>query len=155
MTHKDFAGKFYLIYFGFTFCPDVCPISLMKMSKAMEIVRNSKEYSYFDLEGIFVSVDPDRDSNKRIEEYCRIFDKSLIGLTHKSNNNPELKEILKKFKIHVSKILLSEEEEEEDMKNLEQHAPEVIEKLSGFEKKKDERYTLDHSIIVYLFGPDN
>ena len=65
----------------------------------------------FDLETIFVSVDPDRDTNERIEEYCKIFDKNMMGLTHKSNDNPELKETLKKFKIHVSKILLSEAEE--------------------------------------------
>jgi len=102
-----------------------------------------------------VSVDPDRDSNERIEEYCKIFHPDLIGLTHKSNSNTELKEILKKFKIHVSKILLTDEEEEEDLKSLKEHAPEVIEKLSKYDKKKDEKYTLDHSIIVYLIGSDN
>jgi protein SCO1/2 len=118
-------------------------------------VKASKEYNYFDLEAAFVSVDPDRDSNERIEEYCKIFDPSIKGLTHKTNDNPELKEILRKFKIHVSKILLSEEEEQEDMKSLQEHAPEVIEKLGKLEKKKDDRYTLDHSIIVYLMGPDN
>ena len=155
VSHEDFAGKYYLIYFGFTFCPDVCPVSLMKMAKALNQVKASKEYNFFDLEAIFVSVDPDRDTNERIEEYCKIFDPSIIGLTHKANNNPELKDILKKFKIHVSKILLTDEEEAEDMKSLQEHAPQVIEKLSNLEKKKDEKYTLDHSIIVYLFGPDN
>jgi cytochrome oxidase Cu insertion factor (SCO1/SenC/PrrC family) len=127
----------------------------MKMSQALNTVKQSKEYNYFDLEALFVSVDPDRDTNERIEEYCKIFDPSIIGLTHKSNDNPELKEMLKKFKIHVSKILLTDEEEKEDMKSLQEHAPEVIEKLGKFEKKKDEKYTLDHSIIVYLIGPDN
>jgi protein SCO1/2 len=62
VTNKDFEGKYYLIYFGFTFCPDVCPVSLMKMVKAMNKVKSSKEYKYFDLEGIFVSVDPNRDN---------------------------------------------------------------------------------------------
>jgi len=118
VSHKDLEGKYYLIYFGFTFCPDVCPISLMKMANAMNIVKESKEHSYFDLESIFVSVDPDRDSNERIEEYCKIFDPSLRGLTHKENSSPELKEILKRFKIHVSKILLTDEEEKEDLKSL-------------------------------------
>ena len=131
VTHKDFQGKYYLIYFGFTFCPDVCPISLMKMAKALNTVKESKEGKYFDIEAIFVSVDPDRDSNERIEEYCKIFDPSIIGLTHKSNDNVELKELLKKFKIHVSKILLTDEEEAEDMKSLKEHAPEVIEKLGA------------------------
>lgn len=155
VTHKDFEGKYYLIYFGFTFCPDICPVSLNKMARAMNMVKKSKEYEYFDLEAIFVSVDPDRDSHERIEEYCKLFDPSLIGLTHQQNSNPELKEILKKFKIHVSKILLTDEEEEEDMKSLKEHAPEVLEKLGKYGKKKDEKYTLDHSIIVYLIGPDN
>ena len=41
------------------------------------------------------------------------------------------------------------------MKSLQEHAPEVIDKLGKFEKKKDDKYTLDHSIIVYLMGPDN
>lgn len=51
--------------------------------------------------------------------------------------------------------MLTDEEEQEDIKSLQEHAPQVIEKLSTFEKKKDEKYTLDHSIIVYLMGPDN
>lgn len=41
------------------------------------------------------------------------------------------------------------------MDSLKEHAPEVIEKLGGLGKKKDDKYTLDHSIIVYLMGPDN
>ena len=90
----------------------------MKMAKALQRVRESKEYKYFDLEAIFVSVDPDRDSDERIEEYCKIFDEKLIGLTHKKNDSVELKDMLKKFKIHVSKIFLTEEEEKEDLKSL-------------------------------------
>jgi protein SCO1/2 len=69
MTHKNLEGKYYLIYFGFTLCPDVCPISLNKTSKAKRIVQKSKEYQYFDLESIFVSLDPDRDTNERIRQY--------------------------------------------------------------------------------------
>lgn len=63
--------------------------------------------------------------------------------------------MLKKFKIHVSKIYLTDEEEKEDLKTLQENAPQVLEKMSQFENKKDEKYTLDHSIIVYLIGPDN
>jgi protein SCO1 len=157
VTHKNMAGKYYMIYFGFTYCPDVCPVSLMKMAKSLDNVRASKEANYFDIEGIFVSVDPNRDSNERIEEYTKIFHKDLIGLTHKKNDSPELKSILKKFKIHVSKIFLSDEDEKEDLETLKQNAPEVVEKLAKYEDatKQDEKYTLDHTIVVYLMGPDN
>ena len=51
--------------------------------------------------------------------------------------------------------MLTDEEEKEDMDSLKEHAPEVIEKLGELKKKKDDKYTLDHSIIVYLMGPDN
>ena len=129
VTHKQMAGKYYLIYFGFTFCPDVCPVSLMKLAKAVDKVKASKEYAYFEIVPIFVSVDPNRDSNQRIEEYVKIFHPDMIGLTHKKNDSPELKAILKSFKIHVSKIFLTDKDEEEDMKLLAENAPKVIKKM--------------------------
>ena len=137
MTHTAFAGKYYLIYFGFTYCPDVCPVSLMKVAKALDKVKASKEYAYFDLVPIFVSVDPDRDSNERIEEYTKIFHPDLVGLTHKTNSSPELKALLKNFKIHVSKIFLTEEDEQEDLKSMEENAPEVLKKMKEMDKKEN------------------
>lgn len=163
VTHASLAGKYYLIYFGFTFCPDVCPVSLMKLARAVDKVKESKEYAYFDIVPIFVSVDPNRDTNERIEEYCKIFHPDLMGLTHKKNDSPELKAILKSFKIHVSKIFLTEKDEEEDMKLLGENAPEVVKKMAEIDikekkptkKTEDDMYTLDHTIVVYLMGPNN
>lgn len=155
VTHRDYLGKYYLIYFGFTMCPDVCPISLQKITKAMNKVKKSKEYEYFELECIFVSLDPDRDSNRRIKEYCEIFDPSIRGLTHKTNDDPDLKKILKDFKIHSSKIYLSQEEEDEDAESLKENAPEVVEKMGELKPLKDDKYSLDHTIVTYLMGPDN
>jgi len=63
--------------------------------------------------------------------------------------------MLRKFKIHVSKIYLTDEEEKEDLDTLKENAPKVVEMMETIAPKKDEKYTLDHSIIVYLIGPDN
>jgi len=155
MTHKDFNGKYYLIYFGFTQCPDVCPMSLQKIAKALTKIRQSKEYKYFDLDCIFVSVDPDRDSYDRIKNYCELFNKNIIGLTGKSNDDPELKAMLKEFKIHSSKIYLTKEDEEIDRKNLERNVPEIVDAMKKVEPKSNMKYSLDHTIVTYLMGPNN
>jgi protein SCO1/2 len=155
VNHKDLAGKYYLIYFGFTQCPDVCPMSLNKISKVLDKVKMSKEYKYFDLECIFVSVDPDRDTPERIANYCKLFNKSIIGLTSKSNDDPDLKQMLKSFKIHSSKIYLSKEDEEIDKQNLERNVPHVVKEMSQLKPKNDMSYSLDHTIVTYLMGPNN
>ncbi len=155
ITHKDFQGKYYLIYFGFTQCPDVCPMSLQKIAKVLKKIRQSKEYKYFDIECIFVSVDPDRDSFERIKNYCRLFDDKIIGTTSPSNDDPTLKEMLKSFKIHSSKIYLSKEDEEEDLKNLKKNVPDVVNQMQNIKTKNNMKYSLDHTIVTYLMGPNN
>jgi cytochrome oxidase Cu insertion factor (SCO1/SenC/PrrC family) len=62
VSSKDLEGKYYLIYFGFTHCPDICPNSLTKLAKAVAKVKKTKEANFFDLKTVFISVDPDRDS---------------------------------------------------------------------------------------------
>jgi len=59
---KDLEGSYYLIYFGFTNCPDICPNSLIKLSRALQKIRKMPEHQYLNLKAIFVSVDPDRDT---------------------------------------------------------------------------------------------
>ncbi len=62
------------------------------------------EYQYLNLKTIFVSVDPDRDTPDKIDKFLSYFDKSFIGVSASSNNDPKLKECMKKFKIYASKI---------------------------------------------------
>jgi len=65
---KDFGssslqGNYYLLYFGFSLCPDICPISLMKMTKAIRKIKNSKEgKQYYKVKGVFVTVNPEYDT---------------------------------------------------------------------------------------------
>jgi protein SCO1/2 len=132
----DLDGKYYLIYFGFCRCPDVCPQSLHKLSKALEVIRKSPEKKYFDLETVFVSVDPDRDSKEDIEKFLKHFDKSIIPVTGKSNDDPSLRQMMFRFKIYASKIELEEEE-------------------AAADPTKPRPYTLDHTIITYLMDDEN
>ena len=132
----DLDGKYYLIYFGFCRCPDVCPQSLFKLTKALEIVRRSPEHQYFDLETVFVTVDPDRDTKEDIQKFLKHFDKRIIPVTAKSNNDPSLRQMMSRFKIHASKIELEEEEETAD-------------------PNSTRPYTLDHTIITYLMDDEN
>lgn len=77
---------------------------MMKIRKAVQIIKKQPESSFFKLSSVFVSVDPDRDSLEDIKKFISYFDKDMIGVTGKSNNDPQLKECMKKFKIYASKI---------------------------------------------------
>lgn len=157
-SHENLKGKYYLIYFGFTRCPDVCPMSLKNISKAVKEIRGIPEFKYFDLEIVFVSVDPDRDSLERLGKYVKCFDKNIIGVTGRSNMDPELKSAMKKFKIHASKIFLSDEQLKVDKQTLRRNAAYVMNRLGDKdepETNKSLQYSMDHTIITYLMGTDN
>lgn len=155
-SYKNLLGKYYLIYFGFTRCPDVCPMSLQKIVKAVSEIKNQPEYNYFDIEVVFVSVDPDRDSLSRIRQYTSLFNKDIIGVTGESNDDPNLKDTLKKFKIHSSKIYLSEEDQKVDNEVLKRNAAFIVENMGESNESKNElRYSLDHTIVTYLMGTEN
>jgi cytochrome oxidase Cu insertion factor (SCO1/SenC/PrrC family) len=76
-----------------------------------------------------VSIDPDRDSPERIRKYLDIFNKDFIGISGKTNDSKDLKEVLKTFKIYSSKM--------------------------NFEGGSPDNYTMDHTIISYLINPQN
>jgi protein SCO1/2 len=101
---KDLEGKYYLIYFGFTHCPDICPNSLTKLSRAVAKVKKSKEANFFDLKTVFVSVDPDRDTGEKIKKFVMNFDPEIIGVTGTNNQDPALRDCMKTFKIYASKL---------------------------------------------------
>jgi protein SCO1/2 len=69
--------KFGIIYFGYTYCPDVCPTALSDLSIALESLGNDRN-SY---QPIFISVDPERDTSEIIKDYILNFDPNLLGLT--------------------------------------------------------------------------
>jgi protein SCO1/2 len=75
---QDFRGKVVLLYFGYTFCPDICPTSLLATAAALRAL-NPAELAQ--VQTIFVSVDPERDTVKQLADYVRFFHPSIIGAT--------------------------------------------------------------------------
>lgn len=74
----DFRGKVTLVYFGYTHCPDVCPMALGVMAEAMRKVGESQADR---VAGIFISVDPRRDTPALLDQYATFFDKRITGVT--------------------------------------------------------------------------
>jgi len=78
VTQKTFLGEPVLLYFGFTTCPDVCPLDLAKMAG---IARRIRVEAGVDVTPVFVSIDPERDTPAKLKPYVRMFAKDFIGLT--------------------------------------------------------------------------
>lgn len=74
---EDFAGRFLLVNFGYTFCPDVCPIGLQTMTAALEQLGDQAAR----VQPLFITIDPDRDTPAVLKAYVEHFAPSLIGLT--------------------------------------------------------------------------
>ena len=85
-TKSDLMGKWTLMYFGFTKCPDECPTTMYQLSKLIKVLRD-KEYKLDDKQWILVSIDPERDTPEMIDNYAKGFDKDFIGV---SNNRSML-----------------------------------------------------------------
>jgi protein SCO1/2 len=74
----DFRGQVVPIYFGYTFCPDACPTSLTHLSMAMKRLNEEERQQ---IQPLFVSIDPERDTPQRLAEYVAHFDPRMLGLT--------------------------------------------------------------------------
>ncbi|MGB0865316.1 MAG: SCO family protein [Granulosicoccaceae bacterium] len=75
-----FEGQWTLAFFGYTYCPDICPAALANMAQTMAIVRE-KHPEFADTQILFVSVDPQRDTPERLKEYVEYFDPAFVGTT--------------------------------------------------------------------------
>jgi protein SCO1 len=73
----DFRGKVVMLYFGYTFCPDVCPATMVELSDAMEILGRKSE----NVQVVMISLDPERDTAEVLQQYVAHFNDSFIGLT--------------------------------------------------------------------------
>ena len=130
-TSEDLKGKYQLIYFGFTYCPDICPEELEKQKLVIEgidkaLVKMGKPAGL--VQPVFITVDPKRDTLAQTRMYVKEFHPKLIGLTGPPD---EVKRVTRLFRVYYNEgIKTTSSDGEED-------------------------YLVDHSIIHYLMGPDN
>ena len=78
VTEQDFAGRYMLVYFGYTYCPDVCPMTLANMTQAVDLLPPEESEQVVP---IFITVDPERDTVEQLAEYATLFHPRLVALT--------------------------------------------------------------------------
>lgn len=120
VTDKDFRGKYMLVYFGFTFCPDVCPSGLQVISAALDQLGPKADK----ITPVFISVDPERDTPEQLAQYVSSFHPRLVGLT---GTPEEIQNVAKAYRVYYRKVK---------------------------DEKSTAEYTVDHTSIIYLMGPD-
>ncbi len=120
VTEADFTGKFMLLYFGFTSCPDVCPTELQAMTAALAALGPDGDK----VTPIFITVDPARDTVEVIGPYVKQFSPRLKGLV---GTPDELAKVAKEYRVFYEKVK---------------------------DETSSDDYTMDHSSVVYLMGPD-
>ena len=120
VTDRDFRGRWMLIYFGYTSCPDVCPTTLTQIAAALDRLGPDADK----IRPVFITIDPKRDTPNVVREYAAAFSPRLVGLT----GSPE----------QIAKV-------EADYRVF------AAEHRTG---NGPNDYTMDHSSILYLAGPD-
>lgn len=94
---SDFKGKVTLLYFGYTYCPDVCPTSLSRIGSAFKKLTPEELKQ---VQGILISVDPDRDTVQKLADYTKFFHPKIIGVTGTKEN---IDEITKRYDVEYRK----------------------------------------------------
>jgi protein SCO1/2 len=120
----DFKGKYRLVYFGYTYCPDVCPLDLTHIMAGYRMLERSDPAKAAKIQPIFITVDPQRDTPGVIKTYVAAFHPRLIGLTGTSE---QIEAVKKAFVVVASK--------------------------EG-DQKATQDYLVNHTRTPFLFGPD-
>ena len=96
-TEADFRGKLLLVYFGFTYCPDICPTDLQAMNAGIEKLGPAGDI----VQPLFVTVDPERDTAAHLAQYVGLFHSRLIGLT---GNTEQVRRAADAYRVHYVRV---------------------------------------------------
>jgi len=95
VSDRTYRGKWQIIYFGYTFCPDACPVALSKLSIALEKLGSDADK----VQAIFITVDPQRDTQQVLAEYLKSFDSRVVGLT---GPQAEIDKVIKEYRVYAA-----------------------------------------------------
>jgi cytochrome oxidase Cu insertion factor (SCO1/SenC/PrrC family) len=96
VTDRDFRGRYMLVYFGYSFCPDVCPTTLGVMAEALQKAGGKAQR----IAPVFITIDPERDTPQVLGEYMKAFGPQFIGLT---GSPAAIKDVEKKYRVYAAK----------------------------------------------------
>lgn len=96
VTDQQFRGRFMLVYFGYTFCPDVCPTELQTVAASLAALGPDADK----IAPLFITIDPERDTPKAMGEYTKQFDDRLIGLTGSAQ---QIATIAKEYRVYYAR----------------------------------------------------
>ena len=154
-THlSDVAnGKWALLYFGYTSCPDVCPIDLSKINQAAQLMENSNQ-----LQVVFISVDPSRDLGK-LDNFAKAFNPSFKGLTAQQD---ELMSISKTLGVYHEVVQSQKTAHEDHSNHKHSHGDHDDDSHDSHKIVADEKpsstkiahYDVDHTSSYLLFNPE-
>lgn len=119
----DFAGRYRIVYFGYAYCPDICPTDMQRVAQAMKALKAEDPDTASKVQVMFITIDPERDTQAVVGEFTGAFADDIIGLT----GTPEqIAAAAKTFRVFYQKG----------------------------EAVEGGGYLVDHTNIVYLFGPE-
>jgi len=101
-TERDFRGQLMLVYFGFTYCPDICPADLQAVGLALDKLGRDGN----SVQPLFVTVDPERDTAEHLAEYVKLFHPRLIGLT---GTLDAIRKAASAYKVYFAKVPIGKE----------------------------------------------
>jgi protein SCO1/2 len=96
ITDKDMNGHPFLVFFGFTHCPDVCPTTLFDVSEIFRALGPEKE-----VRALFITVDPERDTPTVLKDYLSSFDPRIVGVT---GNEATIAAVIKAYRVYAKKV---------------------------------------------------
>ena len=100
VTEADFKGKAFLVFFGFTHCPDICPTTLFEISEVLNRLGPDAEQ----VAALFISVDPERDTPAKLKDYLADFHPRIFGLT---GTPAQIEAVVKEYRVYAKKVPLA------------------------------------------------